>query len=155
MQEGKLYIPMNQNVVILLAEDNSGHAKLIKKHLKRSGITNTIVHFKNGSELIDHLKRDNEEKTNLEEGQQFVAIMDLKMPVLDGQDTLKLLKNDGKFSVIPIIILSTSDDPKEIHQCYQLGCNGYVVKPVISEDFTDFVKNLVSYFKIIQIPIIK
>jgi len=121
LQEGKLYIPMNQNVVILLAEDNSGHAKLIKKHLKRSGITNTIVHFKNGSELIDHLKRDNEEKTNLEEGQQFVAIMDLKMPVLDGQDTLKLLKNDGKFSVIPIIILSTSDDPKEIHQCYQLG----------------------------------
>ena len=146
---------MDQNVIILMAEDNPGHAKLIKKHLKRSGLTNTIIHFNNGSELLEYLKKDKKENLNIEEGKQFVAILDLKMPIIDGQMALKKIKNDAIFSVIPILILSTSDDPKEIHHCYKLGCNGYVVKPVISEDFSDVIKNLVSYFNIIQIPIIK
>ncbi|MBN2280035.1 MAG: response regulator [Candidatus Marinimicrobia bacterium] len=146
---------MNHDVIILLAEDNSGHAKLIKKHLKRAGLNNTIIHFENGSELIQYLMANRAEKCHPEEGQKYFAIMDLKMPVMDGQKTLEYLKKEPKLSAMPVIILSTSDDPKEINQCYLLGCNGYIVKPVISEDFTEFIQNLASYFKIIQIPVIK
>ena len=143
---------MNQNVIILLAEDNLGHAKLTKKHLKRAGIRNTIVHFNNGNELMDYLKKSNSSGTYLEEGLGYVIIMDLKMPQLDGFETLKLLKRNRTFSVIPTIMFSTSDDPKEIFQCYQQGCNGYIVKPVMSKDFSSFMKKLVNFFRIIQIP---
>ncbi len=143
---------MKQNVIILLAEDNLGHAKLTKKHLKRAGIRNTIVHFNNGKELMDFLKKSNSSGTHLEEGLGYVIIMDLKMPQLDGYEALKRLKQNRTFSVIPTIMYSTSDDPKEIFQCYQEGCNGYIVKPVMSKDFSNFMKKLVNYFEIIEIP---
>ena len=146
---------MNQNVVILLAEDNLGHAKLTKKNLKRAGITNTIYHFQNGAELLDYLKGEIEKELHFDSGQRYIIIMDLKMPKLDGLETLKYLKKNDDFAIIPVIMFSTSDDPKEIYHCYKQGCNGYVVKPVISSDFTSFITNLVSYFSIIQIPAVK
>ena len=146
---------MKQNVVILLAEDNLGHAKLTKKHLKRAGISNTILHFFNGEELFNYLNGNDLKAPHLDSGQRYIIIMDLKMPIMDGLQTLKILKNDEDFTVIPIIMFSTSDDPNEIFNCYKNGCNGYVVKPVISNEFSNFVNNLVSYFKIIQIPMVK
>lgn len=146
---------MNQNVVILLAEDNLGHAKLTKKHLKRSGISNTIIHFNNGAELLNYLHNNSLSSEHPEEGLRYIAIMDLKMPVMDGYRTLKEMKQNDFLSVIPVIMYSTSDDPKEIYDCYHYGCNGYIVKPVIAEDFASFIKNLVGYLKIIQVPIIK
>jgi len=145
---------MNQNVVILLAEDNLGHAKLTKKHLKRAGLKNTVIHFKNGEELLNFLKEKAVSYNFSEIGQSYFIIMELKMPIIDGFKALEVLKTNDNYALIPIVIYSTSDDPMEIYKCYQKGCNGYVVKPVLSKDFADFIKNLVSYLKIIQIPII-
>ncbi|MFP4546617.1 MAG: response regulator [Fidelibacterota bacterium] len=145
---------MNQNVVILLAEDNPGHAKLTRKHLKRAGLKNTIIHFNNGEELLNFLDKNGEYPNSPEIEQSYFIIMDLKMPIIDGFKALELLKSNNTYAVIPVVIYSTSDDPLEIYKCYQKGCNGYVVKPVQSKDFADFLKNLVSYLKIIQIPVI-
>ncbi len=145
---------MNQNVVILLAEDNPGHAKLTRKHLKRAGLKNTIIHFSNGEELLNFLDKNGKYQSSLETGQSYFIIMDLKMPIIDGFRALEVLKSNDTYAVIPVVIYSTSDDPREIYKCYQKGCNGYVVKPVLSKDFADFIKNLVSYLKIIQIPVI-
>jgi CheY-like chemotaxis protein len=145
---------MEQNVVILLAEDNPGHAILTTKHLKRAGIANMIHHFQNGEELLEFLEHILASQIPFSNGRRFIIIMDLKMPKMDGLRTMEILKKNPFFSVIPVIIFSTSDDPNEIYECYQKGCNGYVVKPVISADFTDFISNLVSYFKIIKIPVI-
>lgn len=141
---------MKQNVVILLAEDNPGHAKLTKKHLKRVGICNTIYHFQNGEELLDLLNENNLSNPYFEAGQKYIIIMDLKMPKMDGLKALKHRKIDEGFSVISVIMFSTIDAFIEIFQCYKNGCNEYIVKPATSLNFSNFISSLVSYFKIIQ-----
>ncbi len=121
---------MDKNIVILLAEDDLGHAKLLKKNFERAGVSNPILHFLNGDELINYLT--NTGILKIQDGIHFVLILDIKMPKVDGIGVLKSIKNDNRLSSIPIIIFSTTDDPREMSLCYELGANGYIVKPVLS-----------------------
>ena len=134
-----------EDVVIVLAEDDPGHARLIEKNL-RAVLTNTIVRFANGQEALDYLRRE-EQAT-----QQHLLLLDLNMPVMDGYQVLSRLKADPRTELIPVIVLTTTDDPAEIRRCYDLGCNAYVVKSADYEQFTEAMRRLGLFLSIARMP---
>ena len=124
-----------QHVTILLAEDDLGHACLIEKNLRRSNIVNQIIHVSDGQQAVDFLLRQGEFEGR-PHPENLLVMLDLNMPVLDGYQVLERIKNEESTKRIPIIVLTTTDDRREVTRCYDLGCNVYVTKPVDYEQFT-------------------
>ena len=134
-----------EDIVIVLAEDDPGHARLIQKNLSAI-ITNNIVRFGNGQEALDYLR--SEEQAS----RQHLLLLDLNMPVMDGYQVLRHLKEDPRTVLIPVIVLTTTDDPGEIQRCYDLGCNAYVVKSADYEEFTEAMRRLGLFLTIARMP---
>ncbi len=139
----------NPNLKILLAEDDLGHATLIKRNLSRAGVSNELLHFKDGQELLDYLHLLESQGSN---DPPLLLLLDINMPKLTGYDVLKWLKESPSFAKIPVIVLTTTDDPREIDRCYQLGCSIYITKPVVYEAFADAIKRLGLVLQIIKVP---
>lgn len=142
---------MQKNVVILLAEDDEGHAGLIKKNLSRAGIVNEIVHFKDGQNVLDFLfcKGDGPHRTS---GNSYVLLLDIRMPRVDGLEVLARVKDDSELRKMPIIMVSTTDDPREVARCHELGCNNYVTKPIDYDQFVNAIRRLGLFLAVVQIP---
>jgi CheY-like chemotaxis protein len=134
-----------EDVVIVLAEDDPGHARLIEKNL-RSILANRIVRFANGQETLDYLRGEGQEP------QQHVLLLDLNMPVMDGYQVLEQLKADPRTALMPVIVLTSADDPREIQRCYDLGCNAYVVKSGDFEVFTEAIRGLGLFLTVARMP---
>lgn len=134
---------------ILIVDDDLGHVDLIMRNLKRAGIVNLIQHFHDGQEILDFFYADSKEKDQFD---SFLILLDIRMPKVDGIDVLKKLKQDPHYKEIPIIMLTTTDDPGEIKRCHELGCNNYVIKPVDYEEFVNAIKQLGLFLKIVQVP---
>ena len=132
---------MENKTIILLSEDDEGHARLIKRNIKRAGINNDIIVFRDGKETLNFLYQEGT-GPHLEKGMSYLLLLDLYMPVVDGFEVLKKLKKDINLSKIPIVILSISDDPKQIEHCYEIGCSKYVIKPVDYTGFSNAVRQL-------------
>lgn len=142
---------MNQEVVILVAEDDEGHAGLIRKNLSRSGITNKIIHFRDGQQIVDFLfLYGNGEQRKA--GIPYVILLDIRMPKIDGVDVLKMIKNDPELKKIPVIMITTTDDPREIEKCHLLGCNNYITKPVDYDSFVNAIRQLGLFLAVVQVP---
>jgi CheY-like chemotaxis protein len=137
---------------ILLAEDDEGHAYLVQTNLKRAGIANTILHVKDGQEALDFIYRRHEFASR-DIGKQLLIILDINMPRVDGIEVLSQIKSNEATSTLPVIMLTTTDDPREVERCYQLGCNVYITKPVAYDDFVDAVKRLGLLLQVVQVPV--
>ncbi|MEN8142790.1 MAG: response regulator [Thermodesulfobacteriota bacterium] len=141
----------NETVTILLVEDDPGHARLIQKNLKRAGVVNKIVSVDDGQKAVDYLFCQGEYA-----GQKLpdplIVLLDLNLPVLDGYQVLERLKGNEETRHIPVVMLTTTDNPHEISRCYELGCNVYVTKPVEYEEFCEAVRNLGLFLSIVKIP---
>lgn len=138
-------------VTILLVENDPGHAVLIEKNLRRGGIASTIVTVNDGQKAVDFLlKRDGHKGDR--NPTPLVILLDLNMPSLDGFQVLKIIKNDERTRQIPVIMLSTTDNPAEVAKCYELGCNVYITKPVEYEAFSKAIQNLGVILSIIKVP---
>lgn len=135
-----------REVTILIAEDDPGHALLIRKNLKKH-ITNNMVHFDDGKGLLDFLYN-----RNFKDNASYILLLDIDMPEMDGIEVLKRLKTDEKFRKIPVIMLTTTDDPKEIERCYNLGCNVYITKPIDYDKFVEAIERLGLFTTIIEVP---
>lgn len=140
-----------QPVTILLVEDDPGHAVLIEKNLRRAGIANNIITLTDGQKAVDFLfKRgdfaDDRRPTPL------LILLDLNLPVLDGYQVLKVIKGDERTRRIPVVILTTTDNPAEVTRCYELGCNVYVTKPVEYEQFSEAIRRIGLFFSIVTVP---
>jgi len=144
---------MNSEVVILLAEDDEGHAGLIKKNLGRAGIINTLLHFKDGQEIVDFLFR-NGDGPHRKSGTNYILLLDIRMPKLDGVEVLTLVKADPNLSKMPVTMLTTTDDPKEVERCHIIGCNNYITKPVDYDNFVETVRKLGLFLAVVQVPIL-
>lgn len=136
-----------QEVTILLAEDDDGHATLVERNLRRAGLDNGFIRFRDGQETLDHLLGP--AATAIE---SCVLLLDIKMPRVDGIEVLRRLRADPKTDVVPVIMLTTTDDPREVEHCYDLGCNAYITKPVEYERFIDAVKRLGFFLQIVKLP---
>ena len=104
---------MQKEMVILTAEDDVGHASLIKKNLRRAGITNEILHFKDGEEILDFLYGKTQEP-HMESGIAYLLLLDINMPKVDGIEVLRQVKKDEKLKKMPVIMITTTDDRQTI-----------------------------------------
>lgn len=138
-------------IVILLAEDDEGHALLVQRNLARAGIANQVVHVTNGQEALDYVRRTGKYAARPLAG-ALLLILDINMPCVDGVEVLSEVKANGSTARIPVIMLTTTDDPREIERCYELGCSVYITKPVEYEAFVDAVKRLGLLLQVVQIP---
>jgi CheY-like chemotaxis protein len=141
----------DQHITILLVEDDPGHARLIEKNLRRAGIVNEIVVLKDGGEAVEYLLPDAGGKDAPHE-RPFCVLLDLNMPVLDGYQVLKRIKGDERTRSIPVVILTTTDNPLEVARCYGLGCNVYISKPVEYDRFVDAIQKLGMFLSIVKVP---
>ena len=142
---------MNREVIILIAEDDAGHAALIKKNLARSGIVNKIIHFWNGQEVLDYLfcRGDGPHRSS---GDCHVLLLDIRMPKVNGTEVLKQIKSDPELCKLPVIMVTTTDDPKEVEHCHSLGCSNYITKPVEYDKFVKAIRQLGLFLSVVQIP---
>ena len=142
---------MDNDLKVIIAEDDEGHATLIEKNLKRSGVVNEIIRFNDGEEVLDFFFKKGS-GPHMDDNHSYLLLLDIRMPKIDGTEVLKALKQDEKLKKLPIIIISTSDDPKEIELCHELGCNNYITKPVNYERFVDKIHQLGFFLKILKYP---
>lgn len=142
---------MEKNPVIILAEDDDGHAGLILSNLKDAGITNDVLCFETGEDTLDFLfKRGNEPYR--EDGVSYILLLDIRLPGIDGTEVLRQIKKDKWVDNIPVIMLSVSDDPEEIEQCRRLGCDNYFVKQTTFKKFSMTIEQLGLYLNNVVFP---
>ncbi len=142
---------MSQPVTIIMIEDDDGHARLIERNIRRSGINNEIVPFSNGTAAVNYLFGG--DGTGLEhKGRALLILLDLNLPDMTGIDILRRLKENKYLKCAPVVVLTTTDDSQEIKRCYDLGCNVYITKPVNSDSFANAIRQLGLFFSVIQVP---
>jgi CheY-like chemotaxis protein len=140
-----------REVTILLTEDDPGHARLIEKNLRRGNIANEIVTVGDGQAALDYLATQGERGPG-RRPLPVLVLLDLNLPVLDGYQVLQRMKADERTKRIPVIILTTTDDPREVARCYDLGCNVFITKPVDYEHFSEAVRQLGLFLSIVTVP---
>ena len=138
-------------LVILMAEDDPGHASLVQRNLRRAGIVNEVVWVKDGQEVLDYISREGA-YVDREPAGPLIVLLDIKMPRVDGVEVLRQLKAEEETKQIPVMMLTTTDDPREIERCYQLGCSVYVTKPVEYEKFREAVRQLGLFLQFVEVP---
>jgi CheY-like chemotaxis protein len=142
---------MNEELTILIAEDDDGHAKLIIKNIQAAGIKNEIIRFCNGEKILDFLI-DKKTGVAFKKDAPYVLLLDIRMPKVDGIEVLKKIKENEHLQKMPVIMLTTTDDPREIENCHKLGCNNYITKPMDYTQFIEVIKKLGFFLKIIRVP---
>jgi len=138
------------DVTILLVEDDTGHARLIEKNLRRSGIINHITTVGDGRQAIDYLFSEGVHARS-QRVPHLLVLLDLNLPVLDGYQVLERMKADQRTKRIPVVVLTTTDDPREVSRCYDLGCSVYVTKPVDYLQFAEAIRRLGLFLSIVTI----
>ncbi|MCP4579526.1 MAG: response regulator [Deltaproteobacteria bacterium] len=144
---------MHTDVTILVAEDDEGHANLIKKNLKRAGIVNEVLLFIDGQEILDFLFRKGD-GPHRKSGEAYVLLLDIRMPKIDGVQVLEQIKTDPSLKKLPVIMITTTDDPREIGNCHEMGCSNYITKPIDYVNFVNAIRQLGLFLSVVQVPII-
>lgn len=142
---------MTHEVIILIAEDEEGHARLIEKNLSRAGLHNRILRFANGQEVLDFLFCRNAGPHRAADT-PYLLLLDIRMPQVDGVEVLRQVKEDLELRKMPVIMLTTTDDPREVERCHALGCSTYVVKPVVYEKFAEAINRIGLFISLVQVP---
>lgn len=146
--------PMNRLHTILIADDDDGHAFLIEDNLRRAGVTSSFLRFSDGQETLDFIFGRTTEPAFCPE-RAYLLVLDIRMPKVDGVAVLQQIKADPERHTLPVIMLTTTEDPREVDRCHQLGCNVYIHKPVSFEAFADAMTQLGKLVSLAQIPRVK
>ncbi|HWH69388.1 MAG TPA: response regulator [Candidatus Sulfotelmatobacter sp.] len=140
-----------REVIILIAEDDAGHARLIQKNLSRAGLHNPIERFDNGQAVLDFLFQRGPGPRRSPDT-PYLLLLDIRMPQVDGVEVLRQIKQDPELRKIPVIMLTTTDDPREVERCHAIGCASYIVKPVDYDKFAEAIKSLGLYISLVEVP---
>ena len=144
---------MHGQVVILVAEDDEGHAGLIRRNLTRAGIVNPIVRFRDGQEALDFFDGAGA-GPHIVPNTPYVLLLDIRMPKLDGSEVLRRLKEDDELRKIPVVVITTTDDPGEVERCHALGCSSYIAKPVEYDAFVHAIRQLGFFLSVVEVPVV-
>ncbi len=136
---------------ILLVEDDPAHADLIEMNLRRSGLDNPIVRLGDGQCALDYLY-DRGSYAGRPQAASLLMLLDLNMPVIDGAGVLSAVRADLAMRTLPIIVLTSTDDPYEVEAAYELGCNFFVRKPVAYDRFIETIQGLGRFVTLITPP---
>lgn len=138
-----------KEMIILIAEDDDGHAELIMEGLRDSGVCNKMIRFSNGQEVWHFLSGTGMDV--LDKNKSYLLLLDINMPVMDGVEVLKRMKSADELKEIPVMMLTTTDDPREVENCYKLGCNVYISKPVDFKKFTETLIRLGLFIQVVKV----
>jgi CheY-like chemotaxis protein len=136
---------------ILIAEDNVNDVELTLAALAHHNLANEVVVTRDGEEALDFLYRRGAFASR-DEGLPAVVLLDLKMPKVDGLEVLRQIKSDPSLRMIPVVVLTSSREDRDIVESYSLNANAYVVKPVDFHDFVDAVKEIGLFWGIVNVP---
>jgi CheY-like chemotaxis protein len=136
-------------LTLILAEDDDGHASLVQRNLRRAGFVNDMVHVKDGQEALDYIKAEGDH-VDRQLNEFVLLLLDINMPRVDGVEVLRRIKADPVTSMIPVIMLTTTDDPREVERCYDLGCSVYLTKPVEYEGFIEAINRLGLFLQVVK-----
>jgi two-component system response regulator len=144
---------LNQSQSILLVEDNQDDYEATCRAFKKANLCNPVVWCKSGQDALDCLKHQGAYGGHRKVTRPGLILLDLNMPGMDGRKALEAIKRDNDLKRIPVIILTTSADERDIHACYQSGANTYVQKPVSFEGLIEAIRRLKAYwFEIALLP---
>jgi CheY-like chemotaxis protein len=134
---------------IIIAEDDDGHAELVKDALEESGNLNAIIRFPDGMQTWKFLEK--EAVSDMEnQNKTYLLLLDINMPGMNGVEVLKRVKEHPQLKSIPVVMLTTTDDPDEIELCYKLGCNIYITKPIDFAKFSEKLRRLGLFIQVIK-----
>jgi two-component system, response regulator len=136
---------------ILLAEDSLQDAELALNALAENRLANEVVHVRDGAEALDYLYRRGQ-FAGRSTGQPAVVLLDLKMPKVDGLEVLREMKSDPHLKLIPVVVMTSSREEGDLLRSYELGVNAYVVKPMKFSEFVDAVRQVGSFWAVINEP---
>ena len=132
---------------ILIVDDDEGHAILIRENLEAAGLPNRIEHFRDGQAALDFFAagrpRPNE---------SYIVLLDIRMPKVDGIEVLRRLKADPELRKFPVIMLTTTDDIREVARCHQIGCSGYIQKPVDYDKYAEAIHRIGLFVPLLLVP---
>jgi CheY-like chemotaxis protein len=138
-------------VTIVMIEDDEGHARLIEKNIRRAGVNNEILPFRSGTEALDFLFGA-DGSGEVSAGRYLLILLDLNLPDMGGVDILERVKANPHTRRSPVVVLTTTDDSREVQRCYDLGANVYITKPVDYEGFAHAIRQLGLFFSVMQVP---
>jgi CheY-like chemotaxis protein len=140
-----------QAVTIVMVEDDDGHARLIEKNIRRAGVNNEIAAFTDGTSALEYmLGADGSGEASAR--RHLLVLLDLNLPDMTGVDILAKVKANRHTRRSPVVILTTTDDQREIQRCYDLGANVYITKPVNYDSFANAIRQLGLFVSVMQIP---
>jgi len=131
---------------ILVVDDDDGHTELVRRNLRRVGVKNPIEILRNGTDALAYVFSPTRGAAPL------LMILDINMPGMDGIEVLTQIKNDPRTATIPVVMLTTTDDPRDVVRCHAAGCNLYVTKPVDPAAFVHAIERLGMLLEIARVP---
>ena len=140
----------DKNVDILLVEDNSTDAEMAIRALKKNNISNDIFLVEDGEEALDFIYSRGKYGYRKKGENPKLILLDLKLPKIDGLEVLKIIKNDPDKRMMPVVVLTSSNEEKDIVRSYELGVNSYIVKPVDFDKFTQAIRDLGLYWLVLN-----
>jgi len=139
--------------LILIVEDSEDDYEATIRAFKKANLHNPVFWCRSGRDALDFLKREGAYANSAKTEKPGLVLLDLNMPGIDGRKTLQLIKEDARLKRIPVIILTTSSDERDVEGCYQMGANTYVQKPVSFDGLIEAIKRLKEYwFEIALLP---
>lgn len=144
---------LTNDVQIVLVEDNQDDAELTMRSLKNSNFVNEIIWLKDGEEAINYLTGKGEFSSRDINIKPRLILLDLKLPKLNGMEVLARIKKDENLDKIPVVVMTSSKENRDLEKCYELGANSYVVKPINFTNFMEMTREISMYWVLInQIP---
>ena len=142
---------MAETLSVVIADDDEGHAMLVRRNIKRAGLDADLIHLHDGQEVLDYMYRRGQWAAR--RGHDAVTVLlDLNMPRLGGMAVLERIKADSSLARIPVFVLTTSDNPSEIDRCYLLGASACLVKPVEFGAFGEMIQRLAAFLMMAKMP---
>lgn len=138
-----------KTLTILLADDDDGHATLIRRNLERARRGVRVVRLIDGPQVLEYLRQ---ELTREWAGGPLLLLLDIRMPGMDGTEVLREIKSNPATRLLPVYMLTTTDNPAEVARCFELGCNAYLTKPVSYEDFVVSMERLCAFLEVSEMP---
>jgi CheY-like chemotaxis protein len=142
---------MDPDTMVLIAEDDDGHAALIERNLRRGGMGVPSHRLRDGQETLDFFFGSGQHQP-VKGWHRYLLLLDINLPRINGIEVLRRMKEHEVLRQVPVLILSTTDDPREVETCYSIGCNFYLIKPTESDAFAQAIARLGSFLDVVTVP---